>query len=308
MQGTWFPASTYDLVVVDRHGILLLTEDGKRFVAGDEEVTARIDEGEGLPRILEIIADRGPGRRRDFLPDWSEYLRRHSNFSSESTTRDTLSRRIRNLVDREMLARSGSSYRITDQGLAYLKRTGVETSEVEEIRDRIKHQGRVVRDALKSFLAEFDPYAFEHLIARLLEAMEYQNINVTKFSGDKGVDVTADIEVGITSVREVVQVKRHQAEIQRKDLDALRGSLHRFEAVRGTIITLGDFASGTRAAAFEPGVAPITLIDGEKLIDLLVEHGIGVQKRRFDVLEIDQDALVAISKEAVAAPDNGTDA
>lgn len=143
-----------------------------------------------------------------------------------------------------------------------------------------------------------DPVAFEHLIKRLLEAMDYQNVEVTAPSGDGGVDVVGNIELGISSVREVVQAKRHKRPIQRKDLDALRGSLYRFEAVRGTIITTTRFSKGTQKAAFSPGVAPITLIDGDKLIDLLIEHGIGVRKRPVVVLEVEPDAFVDTGTES----------
>ena len=125
---------------------------------------------------------------------------------------------------------------------------------------------------------------------RLLEEMTYQNVEVTARSNDGGVDVVGDIEVGITSVREVVQAKRHRRPIQRKDLDALRGSLYRFEAVRGTIVTTSRFAKGTQEAAFATGAAPITLVDGDKLVDLLIEHGIGVRKRTVEMLEVDTEA------------------
>lgn len=105
------------------------------------------------------------------------------------------------------------------------------------------------------------------------------------------MDVVGDIEVGITAVREVVQVKRHRHNIQRPVLDALRGSLHRFGAVRGTIITTSGFSKGTRNAAFERGAAPITLIDGDKLVDLLIEHELGVRKKAIEILELDEQAL-----------------
>jgi len=127
---------------------------------------------------------------------------------------------------------------------------------------------------------------FEHLVKRLLEEMDYQDVEVTSPSNDGGVDVIANIELGITSVREVVQAKRHKRPIQRKDLDALRGSLYRFNAVRGTIITTSRFSKGTQEAAFAGGAAPITLIDGDKLIDLLIQHGIGVRKKTVEVLEV----------------------
>ena len=128
--------------------------------------------------------------------------------------------------------------------------------------------------------------------------MDYQNVEVTARSGDGGVDVVADIELGITSVREVVQVKKHRRPIQRKDLDALRGSLYRFNAVRGTIVTTARFAKGTQEAAFATGAAPITLIDGDKLIDMLIEHGIGVRKRTIEMLEVDPSAFAAVEGDA----------
>ncbi|MDQ6770524.1 MAG: restriction endonuclease [Gemmatimonadota bacterium] len=73
----------------------------------------------------------------------------------------------------------------------------------------------------------------------------------------------------------------------------LRGSLHRFGAVRGTIITLGGFAKGTKEAAFERGAAPITLIDGERLLDLLIDKSIGVRTESVKVLELDVAAFAS---------------
>ena len=128
--------------------------------------------------------------------------------------------------------------------------------------------------------------------------MNYENVEVTSPSGDGGVDVVATIELGITAVREVVQAKRHRRTIQRKDLDALRGCLHRFGAVRGTIISTAKYSRGTREAAFEPGAAPITLIDGDKLIDLLIAHNIGVQKKSVDLLELDAAAFAELEPTA----------
>jgi restriction system protein len=151
----------------------------------------------------------------------------------------------------------------------------------------LKVQQNDVRQRLHDTLNEMDPFKVEVLIQRLLQAMDYENVEVTSRSGDGGVDVVADIEVGITPVREVVQVKRRRGNIQRRILDELRGSLHRFDATRGTIITTGGFSSGARSAAFERGAAPITLIDGERLVDLLIEHEIGVRKRSLQLVEFE---------------------
>jgi len=169
----------------------------------------------------------------------------------------------------------------------------------------VRQHETTVRQSIRDILADLDPYAFEHLVKRLLEEMSYDNVTVTKRSGDGGVDVVADIELGITSVREVVQAKRHKQTIQRKDLDALRGSLHRFGAVRGTIIATSKYSKGTREAAFEPGAAPITLIDGDKLIDLLIAHGVGVRKKTLEVIDLDPEAFAEIEESLAEQGDEG---
>jgi restriction system protein len=205
-----------------------------------------------------------------------------------------------------MVSRSGVIYEITSAGLGYLEQLGTllqqtgresATRPQTEIRRLLKTQQDEVRARIHETLANMEAYELEHLIKRLLEAMEYENVEVTKRSHDGGVDVVADIEVGITPVREVVQVKRRSSNIQRPTLDELRGSLHRFDAMRGTIITVGGFSSGARSAAFERGAAPITLIDGERLIDLLIEHEIGVRKRAIQLIEFEPGDFAAIEVE-----------
>ena len=119
----------------------------------------------------------------------------------------------------------------------------------------------------------------------------------TSPTNDKGVDVVGTIKLGISAVREVIQVKRHRGTIHRPVLDQLRGSLHRFNAVRGTIITTGRFSKGVEEAAFERGAAPITLIDGEKLLDLLIDNGIGVSKRPLEYLEFAPEKLAQFEGE-----------
>jgi len=261
---------------------------------------AGLDEAEGLLKVLAIVADSGPASFGEFVEGWGEYLSRRSNFGTDSTIKATLRRRLRNLLELELLDRSGTRYTISEAGLAYLGRTGDEDAsggdQVQEIRKLVRQQEASVRESVGDILADLDPFVFEHLIKRLLEDMSYDNVEVTSRSGDGGVDVVADIELGITSVREVVQAKRHKRAIQRKDLDALRGSLHRFGAVRGTIIATSRYSKGTREAAFESGAAPITLIDGEKLVDLLIAHDIGVRKKTLDVLEFDADAFAEVEE------------
>ena len=190
------------------------------------------------------------------------------------------------------MKRESLRYSITQKGREYVNKYSKERpSKQPKLDSLVRQRTKSIRKQLKQELLNLDPIDFEYLIRQLLEEMDYQNVDVTKASGDGGVDVIGEIELGITSVTEVVQAKRHKRPIQRRVLDALRGSLHRFKAVRGTIITTSRFSRGTEAAAFEQGAAPITLVDGEKLVDLLIKHEIGVKKRRLEILELDQEAF-----------------
>ena len=301
--GHWLLSRKYDLVEEGSNGNLVLADRGRDFVDNEGgETEAFLDEQEGLAKLLALVADNGPTRAGGVLKEWTEYINRHSSFASHSTFRDTLRRRLNNLLDRGLLNRKSTMYSVADAGLAYLHRVGTEEAlgggEQQELWSLAKKQEASVRESMRELLLDMDASAFEHLVKRLLEEMDYQDVEVTSPSNDGGVDVIARIELGITSVREVVQAKRHKRTIQRKDLDALRGSLYRFNAVRGTLIATSRFSKGTAEAAFEGGAAPITLIDGDKFIDLLIEHGIGVRKRTLEVLAVDPDAFADVDGDA----------
>lgn len=130
----------------------------------------------------------------------------------------------------------------------------------------------------------------------LLDEMGYSEVTVTAQSGDQGVDVVARVEFGITTITEFVQVKRRTRTLGRAVLDQLRGALPYHGAIRGTLITLGAFSKGCEDAAIFPGAQPITLIDGERLLDLLIKHQVAMRSRPIDIHEVD-DRYFTIAKQ-----------
>lgn len=290
--GHWLLSQKYELLDEGPDGSLLLTDRGRDFIVNHfGEAVSLLDTQEGLVELLTIVADNGPAQVRGLEPAWTEFLEQHSAFRSPSTVRDTLRRRLNNLLDRGLIERESAKYTVTDGGISYLEKVAPEPGPRMKIQMLAKEQKAAVRESLREHLLKMDPKDFEELVGRLLEEMNYQNVGVVGQSGDGGVDVIAEIQLGVTSVREVVQAKRHKRTIQRKDLDALRGSLYRFNAVRGTIVATSRFAKGAVEAAFAQGAAPITLIDGDRLIDLLIEHGIGVRTRAIEVVTFDLEGL-----------------
>lgn len=285
---------------------------GERFLADDPSLLQELDAGEGIPKILSLVAETPQAKRSDLIDDWGAYLLAVSKFSTPKVFGDTLRRRLLNLVERGFVERDGNRYSITDGGLSYLK------SFPESAADRKPSSQRTdvalaVRafndaqiEALRRRLMGLEPYAFEHFVKELLEAMDYENVEVTRQSGDKGIDVVANYQFGITEITEVVQVKRTEATIGRRIIDELRGALPYHRAIRGTIITLGPFARGVEESALFPGAAPITLIDGDRLLELVVKHQIGVRRKPVDLLEVDE-AFFAERSVNVEAEEPDTD-
>jgi len=304
-RGCWYFVTKHDLMHRAAGDLLKVSERGHRFLiepAG--ALVAELDAYEGVLIVLHLVATQGTARRSTLLPGYSEYSRTHTTFQSDNVLKSSLYDRLRNLIDRGLVVTRGNSYVVTDGGLAYLEHHSdlapVQSRTVSRNADLLRLSYTLSDEArrqLHAYLLEMAPFQFEELIKLLLEEMGYDNVATTSPTNDKGVDVVGTIELGISAVREVIQVKRHKGTINRPVLDQLRGSLHRFNAVRGTIITTGRFSKGVEEAAFERGAAPITLIDGEKLLDLLFENQIGVTKRQVEYWEFAAEKLAQFETE-----------
>lgn len=299
--GAYLFINSYGLLSADQDGIYRVTETGEKFLSDDPAIVRAIDQAEGLPQLLSILATYSPAKRGDLLDDWRAFLLEHSKYGTPSTIKDTLRRRILNLVQRGYIDREGNTYTITDTGVRYAAEatTSGASKPHLQVLQTVKAYNDAQTQQLRNRLGEMDPYRFETLIKDLLEAMDYEDVVVTKQSGDKGIDVVANYQFGITQIKEVVQVKRQQGSITRPIVDQLRGALPYHQAIRGTIITLGKFAKGSREAAIFPGAAPITLIDGDKLIELLLQHNVGVKKRHLSLVEVDESYFDDTDPEAV---------
>ncbi len=286
IHGPDFVIRCYQLAQTDGQGLYELTELGQRFIQHEPEAVRSLDEAEGMLMALSVVAAKSRGQFRDIYPEWCSWVREHSKFQADASIKAALRGRLRDLIDRDLVQREGFVYSATAAGLEWLKGSMVDDP-LREAMQAVQSFNGASRAALRERLAKMHPYQFEHLVGDLLTAMGYEDVVVTKQSGDKGVDVVATVQYGITTVREVVQVKRHQANIPRHVVDQLRGALPYHNAIRGTIITTGDFANSCAKAAIFQGAAPISLIDGERLLDLLFEHRIGVQDRSATLYVLD---------------------
>ena len=162
---------------------------------------------------------------------------------------------------------------------------GLADAEPEGVRKAIDDENIRVRDALLDFLRSTDPVEFEHLVGELFNAMGAESVTVTPRSADGGVDVRGTLFAGgAIPIKIAAQVKRRSDNVGSPVVNELRGSLQSDET--GLIVTTGGFTSSAKETAQDERLKAITLIDSNKLVELMVEHEIWVNRQQHDLLTL----------------------
>jgi restriction system protein len=182
------------------------------------------------------------------------------------------------------------TYLITKKGLDYAEQfTQADLDQKRDVVRAIKAFNQDQMQKLSSLLAFMHQRDFEFLVQELLESMGYEDIKITKEGGSKGVEVTAFIQFGISTVPEVIHVRRYQTSTGRPALDQLHEAIARHNCLRGTLITLGRFTRECKEAALAADALPVKLIDGKNLLQLLSQYKIGVTKQSLSLYHIDDE-------------------
>lgn len=166
--------------------------------------------------------------------------------------------------------------------------THLQTS--QHISHVVETHNAMIRYEIAQWLARMNPYLFEALVADLLERMGY-DVRMTPKGKDLGVDIVATGKVGVTQVRDAIQVKRQRAKVSRPVVDQLRGVLAMHNASKGTIITNSHFSKECYKYAKINGQPEITLINGDDLVDLMIKHQVGLESTTVEVHHLDYEFL-----------------
>jgi len=145
-----------------------------------------------------------------------------------------------------------------------------------------------VQEKLLDHIKSHTPKEFELLVSELLAELGFEEIEVTSHGGDKGIDVRGTLVVGdVIRTKIAVQAKKWQNNVQSPEVQKVRGSLGAHE--QGLIITTSSFSKGAVEEAERPDAVPVGLVDGEQLVDLLIEHEILVQRVPYELISLDVD-------------------
>jgi len=150
---------------------------------------------------------------------------------------------------------------------------------------QIKRHNDEVRKNLLKQLHQMPPDEFEVLVAQLLIAIGFEDVGVTKYGSDGGIDVRGVLVVGdVIRTKMAVQVKRWKNNVQAPIVQQVRGSLGSHE--QGLIITTSDFSKGARVESERPDATPVSLMNGHQLIQLLIENDIGIHRISYDLIDL----------------------
>lgn len=146
--------------------------------------------------------------------------------------------------------------------------------EITDLPDEVKTWRQKVFD----ILMKMDPYAFERLTQRVLRESGFTDVEVTKRSGDGGIDGYGKLKInGVISFNIAFQCKRYQGTVGAPEIRDFRGSLTR-NIEKGLFVTTGTFSSAAKEEAANIGKQQIDLVDGEALLDMLAEYSIGLKE------------------------------
>lgn len=166
--------------------------------------------------------------------------------------------------------------------------TGKEYDESEEL------EKKDWREQISEILHNLDPYAFEKLAQRLLRECGFSDVEVTKKSGDGGIDGTGKLRInGIFSFNVAFQCKRYKGPVGAPVIRDFRGSLST-NIEKGVLITTGAFTKEAKEEASSEGKRLIDLMDGEELINKLAEYGIGLNEVKS--YEVDEEFFNSLNE------------
>jgi restriction endonuclease Mrr len=171
--------------------------------------------------------------------------------------------------------------------------TGAPTKKIRSAVDQVKDSLEVATQDLYRRLTSGDHGSnFETMVADLLIAIGYENVEVIGGKDDQGVDILCEKRDGITAVRVAIQCKCKSLsnKVGPKDVSTLRDNLSTYQCQQGILVTTSELNEPAKAKAKEPGKEPVHYIEHNEILDLFAQHGIGIRSEQVRYYQLDESA------------------
>ncbi len=134
------------------------------------------------------------------------------------------------------------------------------------------------RSQLLDRLHDLTPTQFELFAKKLLQVYGFVETEVTKIGPDGGIDGYGRLKLGLATMNVAFQCKRWQGNVGRKEVQQFRGDIQgQYE--QGIFFTTSDFTPQAKQISIQRGAVPIILLNGESIVQIMVEKGLGVERR-----------------------------
>lgn len=157
---------------------------------------------------------------------------------------------------------------------------------VKEIHGQLSYE---IMSAIMSIEGRDGDTFFEKIVTDLLEQMGYGKGTETPVSNDGGIDgIIKTDPLGFNPI--LIQAKRYARDyvVGRPEIQRFAGALG--AVTRGAFLTTSYFSQGAIEFAKNYPHADIVLIDGKKLINLMIQYDLGVSiEREIYIKRIDSD-------------------
>lgn len=253
--------------------------------ASIDELVPEIVRSIGLPQEIADIPHGNTGRTElEYRAAWARtYLRKASLIENSE-------RGIWALTPRGAQAESVDGRRISrDVGRQFQAERAAAGEAAAPASAAEEEEASTWQDKLLSVLQSMDPIAFERLCQRILRESGFIEVEVTKRSGDGGIDGYGTIRLGgLISFNVLFQSKRYKGNIGPDVVRDFRGAMVG-RADKGLIISTGGFTLEARKEATRDGAPPIDLIDGRLLAEKLKELKLGVRTNLVEHVEVNEE-------------------
>lgn len=124
-------------------------------------------------------------------------------------------------------------------------------------------------------LLDLNPFRFEHLVKAVMQKNGFCNVEVTKTTGDGGIDLNAVVDAYYPFFNGTVvqaQAKRWRHTVGSVEINNFRGAMN--SNAKGVFITTGSYTRAAIENAYSTGKQAVSLIDGIKFAGLVCSSGI----------------------------------
>lgn len=184
------------------------------------------------------------------------------------------------------------------KNLATGKQSGLlrEESELSILEDKLERSYKRYRDSFKSLLLEelktLSPFEFERFAQGLLKAYGFLKVKVTARGKDGGIDGVGKLQAGLGVLNVAFQCKRWvKNTVGRGEIDRFRGAISGLYD-QGIFFTTATFTKEALGASSRVGAVPIILIDGDSLVEIMLDREVGVDIKNLPKFTVALDEML----------------